>query len=212
VGVVEVVGAAAWSVLSRGGMHAIFFGLKRAHHGTLRVTRHVLAKMGLTAARFDMLYAIKSGARSGMLQSKLRRVLGVCRATVSRMLASLEALGLVTRSSSVFDRRQRRVALTTRGRWRIAYAHRHITRSGWAQLAVDSALGAEGSKYQWYDTDECIAATYLLDGMLGQLRRAFFDRAKLDYPWNPHMIDEIDPIDEALFELEDEEDDSSEGP
>ena len=183
-------------------MHAIFFGLKRAHHGTLRITRDVLARMGLTAARFDMLHAIKLRSKQGMLQSALRRALGVCRATVSRMLDSLEQLGLVTRTTYPHDRRQRLVALTTLGRWRIAYAHRHITRSGWAQLAVDSALGAVGSKYHWYEPEECIAVTGVLEGLLDQLRRAFFDRARLRYPWNPHHIDYVDPIDEALEELE----------
>ncbi len=183
-------------------MHAIFFGLKRAHHGTLRITRDVLARMGLTAARFDMLYAIKVRHKRGMRQSALRRTLGVCRATVSRMLASLEQLGLVTRKVDSLDTRQRLVKLTTLGRWRIAFAHRQITRSGWAQLAVDSALGAEGSKYRWYDADECVAATLLLEGMLDRLRHAFLDSAKLHYPWNPAYIDYVDPVDEALLEVE----------
>jgi DNA-binding MarR family transcriptional regulator len=132
----------------------------------------------------------------------LRRTLGVCRTTVSRMLASLESLGLVTRTAYAADRRQRLVRLTTLGRWRIAFAHRHITRSGWAQLAVDSALGAKGSKYHWYDPEECIAACSLLEGLLDQLRHAFRDRAKLEYPWNPHLVDEIDPFDEALYDPE----------
>jgi DNA-binding MarR family transcriptional regulator len=183
-------------------MHAIFFGLKRAHHGTLRVTRDVLARMGLTAARFDMLYAVKSRPKRGMRQSALRRALGVCRATVSRMLASLEQLGLVTRQVDSFDRRQRLVVLTTLGRWRIAFAHRHITRSGWAQLVVDSALGGEGSDSRWCDQEECIAATSRLERLLDRLRHAFFDRAKLHYPWNPHFIDYVDPIDEALFDAD----------
>ncbi len=187
-------------------MHAIFFGLKRAHHGTLRIARGVLAQMGLTAARFDMLYALKSRQRDGVPQRSLRSTLGVCRATVSRMLASLEELGLVTRKAHPIDRRQKVVTLTTLGRWRIAFAHRHLTRSGWAQLALDSALGAEGSKYRWYDQADCIAATSLLDGMLAQLRRAFYDCAKLDYPWNPALVDCIDPVDEALFEAEFEAD------
>jgi DNA-binding MarR family transcriptional regulator len=190
-------------------MHAIFFGLKRSHHGTLRITRSVLARMQLTAARFDMLHAIKVGPKFGMLQSALRRVLGVSRATVSRMLESLEQLGLVMRKWWPHERRQRWVELTTLGRWRIAYAHRHITRSGWAQLAVDSALGTEESnytfgtnEYHWYDQEECIAATWLLDGMLHRLRRAFFDGATLDYPWNPHCVEDFDEFYEALEELE----------
>ncbi len=190
-------------MLSGRRMHAIFFGVKRAHHGTLRITRGVLARMGLTAARFDMLYAVKSRGKRGILQSALRRTLGVCRATVSRMIASLEDLGLLMRKGHPRDRRQKLVELTTLGRWRIAFAHRHLTRSGWAQLAVDSALGAEGSKYRWYDADECLAATLLLDGLLNQLRHAFFDHATLDYPWSPSFIDEVDPIDEALLEEDD---------
>jgi hypothetical protein len=32
-------------------MNANFFGLKRTFHGTLRITRPSLAKLGLTAAR-----------------------------------------------------------------------------------------------------------------------------------------------------------------
>jgi DNA-binding MarR family transcriptional regulator len=164
-------------------MHTIFFGLKRAHHSTLRLTRSDLAKLGITAARFDLLYAVKQ-TRSGVMQSALRRALGVCRATVSRMLASLEKLGLVRRRVYAFDRRQKVVELTNRGRWRIARAHREFTLSGWAQLAVDSALGAEGQMYRWYDADDCREGTSLLDSLLGYVRRAFGDRATLDYPWD----------------------------
>jgi DNA-binding MarR family transcriptional regulator len=170
-------------------MHAVFFGLKRAHHGTLRITRDVLGRMGLTAARFDMLYAIKSRPRARMLQSTLARILGVCRATVSRMLASLEALGLVTRTADLYDRRQKLVNLTTLGQSRVAFAHEHLVGSGWAQLAVDSALCGDGSEYCWYLRAECVAATGRLDTMLGRLRRAFFDRARLDYPWNQDLDD-----------------------
>ena len=52
----------ARSVLSDPVMHAIFFGLKRAHHGTLRITRRALIALGLTAARFDLLYAVQDVA------------------------------------------------------------------------------------------------------------------------------------------------------
>ena len=40
-------------------MDAIFFGLKRAFHGSLRIARFALTALGLTAARFDMLYALE---------------------------------------------------------------------------------------------------------------------------------------------------------
>jgi DNA-binding MarR family transcriptional regulator len=174
-------------------MHTIFFGLKRAHHSTLALTRGVLKGMGLTAARFDMLFALKP-CRLGMLQSRLRRLLGVSRTTVSRMLTSLEQLGLLSRKRSWSDRRTRDVLLTPRGRSTIVSAHRALTRSGWAQLAVDSALGTSGA-YRWYREGDCIQATALLDGLLGQIRRAFLDRARLVYPWEPDYVGPWDVCD-----------------
>jgi DNA-binding MarR family transcriptional regulator len=187
----------AWAVLSRSIMHTVFFGLKRAHHATLGLTRHTLNRMGLTAARFDMLFALKD-SRLGMLQSRLRRLLGVSRTTVSRMLASLEQLGFLTRKRSWSDRRTRDVLLTPRGRATIVFAHRRLTRSGWAQLAVDTALGTDGA-YRWYREGDCIQATALMDGLLRQIRRAFCDRATLAYPWEP---DNVGPWDVCEFDFD----------
>jgi DNA-binding MarR family transcriptional regulator len=168
-------------------MHRIFFGLKRAHHGTLRATRKVLAAMGLTAARFDLLYAVKK-VRRGMIQSALRKVLGVSRATVSRMLASLEELGLVRRTPYEEDRRQKFVALTGKGWWRISRAHRHFTRSGWAQLAIDSALSGKYDDHRWCNEAACAEATGTLHATLEDVRRGFRDFATLDYPWGPDEL------------------------
>jgi DNA-binding MarR family transcriptional regulator len=169
-------------------MHAVFFGLKRAHHGTLRITRSVLGALGLTAARFDLLYAVMT-SREALVQSALRNLLGVSRATVSRMLASLEELGLVVRRVRESDRRQRFVALTAEGRSRIESAHCQLTRSGWAQLAVDSALCSDRyANYRWCDESECIEATGSLEAPLNRIRHAFHDRATLDYPWSPEDI------------------------
>ena len=168
-------------------MHAIFFGLKRAHHGTRRITRRVLAPLGLTAARFDLLYAVKK-KRRGMNQSALRKVLGVSRATVSRMLGSLEELGLVRRTVPTEDRRQKLVELTTKGRWRIAFAHRHLTRSGWAQLAIDTALAGQYTEYRWCDEAACSEATGSLQNMLADVRRGFYDFATLEYPSGPQEL------------------------
>ena len=182
-------------------MHAIFFGLKRAHHGTLRITRRILAALGLTAARFDLLYAVKKATRYGVNQSALRKVLGVSRATVSRMLASLEELGLVRRKVSTADRRQRWVTLTTKGRWRIAFAHRHLTRSGWAQLAIDSALEGDHAPFRWCDQAACLEATASLHVTLGRIRHGFYDFATLDYPSGPQeLITWFDYYDDDLLD------------
>jgi DNA-binding MarR family transcriptional regulator len=174
-------------MLSRSFVHSIFFGLKRAHHGALRITRKVLSALGLTAARFDLLYAVKRSSR-GVIQSALRRVLGVSRATVSRMLASLEELGLVRRMVWSEDRRQKLVELTTKGRWRIAFAHRHLTRSGWAQLAIDSALAGKHREYRWCDEAASLEACGALRAMLNDLREGFGDFATLDYPTGPQEL------------------------
>ena len=162
-------------------MNAIFFGLKRAYHGTLRIYRHALAKQGLTAARFDLLYAAREYRRNGVRQSSLRRALGVSAPTVSRMVASLEALGLIRRERLEHDRRQRLVLLTKAGRRCIHRAVVVFIRSGRAQLAVDSGLCPD----RWHDDWACLAATDACESTLNRFRHAYRDRAKLQYRWHP---------------------------
>ncbi len=165
------------------GMHAIFFGLKRAHHGVLRLTRTLLAGAGLTPARFDMMFALRS--RHGVSQRHLQRLLGVTRATVSKMLSSLEKLGFVARSVNPYDRRRKTVKLTAPGRMRFVQANMALRRSGWAQLAVESALGDGRLKYRWYDAQSCQLATSDTDGILSAFRRNYGDGATLVYPCGP---------------------------
>jgi DNA-binding MarR family transcriptional regulator len=119
------------------------------------------------------------------------------------MLASLEQLGLLTRKVSWSDRRTRDVNLTPRGRSLIVFAHRRLTRSGWAQLAVDSALGTDGA-YRWFSEGECIEATALMDGLLHQVRRGFRDRATLAYPWEPDNVGPWDVCDLDFDAAQDE--------
>jgi DNA-binding MarR family transcriptional regulator len=163
-------------------MNQVFFGLKRAFHATLRFGRRALTAMGLTAARFDLLYALYAGSgEMGVMQSRLRRILGVSAPVVSRMLKSLEALGLVVRERAPNDTRQRRVDLTAQGRARIGHAIRRMVRSGYVQLALDSAL-ARGS---WFDDDACFWAMCAIDDSLTAVRQGFGDGASLYYRWHP---------------------------
>jgi DNA-binding MarR family transcriptional regulator len=168
-------------------VNAIFFGLKRAWHGTLRIGRTTLRTLGLTAARFDLLYALTYEGRTrapAMRQSALRRVLGVSRPTVSRMLRSLEELGLIERRRSEVDRRQLDVQLTSKGWFRIRFAYRIVARSGWAQLALDCALGVdEKGEDRWHHEVHCLHAMNDVDETLMKIRRTFGDAATLDYPW-----------------------------
>src|SRR5882757_5085939 len=107
--------AQGWLVAGTGSralaMDKIFFGLKRAYYGTLRVTRRSLARIGLTAARFDLLYILEK-AGGQMPQREIQRALGVAGSTVSRMLRSLEDLGLVLREIMLEDHRRTWVELT----------------------------------------------------------------------------------------------------
>jgi DNA-binding MarR family transcriptional regulator len=150
----------------------------------------MLTAMGLTAARYDLLYALMK-RRSGIAQCKLQRKLGVSRATVSRMLGSLEKLGLVERRRDDVDRRRKYVTLTALGRARIVLAHKDLARSGWVQLAIDTALGGEGPQEPWY-RGPCEATMGALDHHLDALRRGFYDTGHLDYP---RWCQDFDPED-----------------
>jgi DNA-binding MarR family transcriptional regulator len=160
-------------------VHAILFGLKRAYQSTLRLTRRCLAQLGLTAARFDMLYAVRS-ARYGSDQTQLRRMLGVSGATVSRMLKSLEDLGLVSRERSTVDRRRRRVHITELGRKAMRRVEVGLVDSGHVSFAIACALTES-----WWDDTMAFLAVDALDSPLHRLRRAFLDDAWLVYPWHP---------------------------
>ncbi len=162
-------------------MHAVFFGLKRAFHSTLRQTRKTLAKIGLTAARFDLLFALHSNGKRGALQRELRRTLDVCASVVSRMLKSLEGLGYVERRRAFGDTRQRLVTLTPKGRGRLQRAIRQFLSWGYVQLALESVLAPDASS----DSCEGLAAVENAEGLLRLLRYGFGDSADLHYRWHP---------------------------
>jgi len=161
-------------------MHAVFFGLKRAFHRSLALTRPLLARFDFTPARFDMLYAIHR-FQYGLPQSALRRILGVTAPTVSRMLRSLEDLGFVVRARpSAGDMRQRIVTLTMEGLRRVRRVIRLALNSGLLALAVDSALAD-----RWYDEGDSFHETDTLVSALARMRTAYRDQADLYYPWHP---------------------------
>jgi DNA-binding MarR family transcriptional regulator len=158
-------------------MNTTFFGLKRAYHGTLRLTRRALARLGLTAARFDLLYIVLKHGRF-MVQRDLRAALGVAAPTVSRMLGSLEELGLLRREPLEEDLRQRSITLTKAGRECIQRAVGHFVGSGYAKLAVDSAICPE----HWHDALACSRASSAFEGTIQLVRDAYGDVATADYP------------------------------
>jgi DNA-binding MarR family transcriptional regulator len=162
-------------------MNAIFFGAKRAFQASLRITRPWLVRLGLTAARFDMLTAIWRHP-CGVFQRNLREMLGVTAPTISRMLRSLEELGLLTRERGLGgDKRQLHVTLTPAGLALIRRATRLLIDSGAAQLAVDCAL----TNNRAHDESLCFVEMARAESMLSLLRNAFRDIARLHYPWHP---------------------------
>ena len=165
-------------------VNAITFGTKRAFQGFLRVTRKPLAAMGLTAARFDVLWALLAvgrteGSSVGVWQSELRKMLGVTAPVVTRMLQSLERLGLVRRHRELrgVDRRQVCVWLTDAGKECIQQARGVMIRAMRKLVFVAICSG------QHRDPDKRLVHMDRLEGYLRSLRRKFGDRATLYYPW-----------------------------
>jgi DNA-binding MarR family transcriptional regulator len=172
-------------LLSAAAMNAIFFASKRAFHGVLRVTRKPLKSLGLTAARFDLLYALmpRKGEEpivNGKLQSNLRRLLGVSPSVVSRMLKSLENLGLVSRKCPANgpDRRQRWVSLTTAGIECIVAAYKMLVRASLRLVHEAICFGKhreEGARFIHMGQ---------LESYLNAMRTYYGDAARLFYPWH----------------------------
>jgi DNA-binding MarR family transcriptional regulator len=167
-------------------MNAIFFASKRAFHGVLRVTRKSLRGLGLTAARFDLLYALMPSRGEDLtirakLQSSLRRILGVSASVVSRMLQSLEKLGLVTRERPARrgDRRQRLVRLTAVGIECITAAHRMLLRAAKRLVCEAICFG----KHR--DARARFIHMAQLESYLNAMRAHYGDSARLSYPWHP---------------------------
>ncbi len=164
-------------------MNAHFFGAKRAFYATLRVARPALAELGLTPARFDLMYALLPAADQTFFrlrQSELRDVLGVSGATVCRMLRSLETLGFIKRRREESEKRQRIVELTKEGVARVRAVCDDLIDSDSVALALDSALGGE----RWLDRGYCFLEKDTADSVFRRIRHGFGDKATLTYRWH----------------------------
>jgi DNA-binding MarR family transcriptional regulator len=166
-------------------MNAHFFATKRAFHAILRITRKPLASFGLTAARYDMLYAICGGdlgpdePDSIVEQSELPGELGVHKSVVSRMLRSLEQIGLVSRRRCEGDRRQVWVELTEAGLARLRDAAQCLARASVRLLCMAICFG------RWRDPHERFRHMSAYESYLGVIRMKYGDCASLAYRWHP---------------------------
>ena len=92
-------------------MHSVLFSLKRAFHKSTTLGRMLLDDVELTPSRFDILHVLHGARSSFVLQSDLRRLLGVASTTLSRMLRALEERGFITRSRDRRDGKPGETAL-----------------------------------------------------------------------------------------------------
>ena len=119
-----------------------------------------------------------------MPRRELQRALGVAGSTVSRMLLSLEKLGLLLREVMLEDRRRIWVELTDAGRRCVRRAARLLIDSGRMQFAVESALCPD----RWQNETACLLAGAVCDRILRRLRYTYCDLATLHYPLVPDYV------------------------
>ena len=166
-------------------MNAITFATKRAFHAFLRITRKPLlgCAPGLTAARFDLMYVLWTGQglesfwNGTVLQSDVRRALGVSAPVVSRMLRALEQLGWVRRGPAQTDRRQREVTLTEAGVACIRGAHQALRRAVGKLVDVAICFGHHR------DRDRRFVHMETLESYLRTLGKGWGDTARLYFGW-----------------------------
>ncbi len=165
------------------GMNAIFFGLKRAHWGFVNRSRRWLVRWPhLTAARFDLLYALRGYRGLTVFQKHLRKKLGVCRPVLTRMLKSLVALGWVTRTRSTIDRRTYEICITAEGGKIIEAAYRRWVNSGRAMRWAHRALAG---KYGARDRERSFRRMEWFEDVLQNMREVFRAGGWVSYPWHP---------------------------
>ena len=157
-------------------MHPLTFGMKRMFLRSVAITRELTEQHHLTPARFDMLVAIRRG-RVGIIQRNVRWQLGVASPTVSRMMASLEALGYITRCKWPPDRRHRWVTLTELGRQVIDAAQGDLTYGPFGENVARALVSPQPDQRE--PTERAIAAARLLFRTVRDLSE---DTALLRYP------------------------------
>ncbi len=117
-----------------------------------------------------MMKAIRDGSTDGFVwQSLVRRALGVCAPTVSRMLKSLEELGFVVRKRVDYDKREIDVGLTEEGLRRFNEAVSALLLSGDMDRSFQGAVASD-----WSHREEHAAQAL---ERLDAIRTAFHDTA-----------------------------------
>jgi DNA-binding MarR family transcriptional regulator len=139
--------------------------------------------MGLTAARFDLLYVLLKHA-SPVGQRSIHRALGVTPPVVSRMLKSLRLLDLVKRERRPLDSREWLVSLTRHGRSVIrAAVHEFISRRRAERIVAEGLCPNIPAGLQ--RTNLAFVRMHALESLLDDLRAGFHAGGTLYCPWHP---------------------------
>jgi DNA-binding MarR family transcriptional regulator len=146
------------------------------HLRVVEIGKLLFAPYGLTPARFDMLRIVLVHEEHGVLQSRIRALLGVSGATVSRMLKALEALGFVTRKALAADRRNLLVALTGSGLAIMKHAMARYVDNGGAHRLARRGLG--------FDPKRAGPKLATLQRFLWSMRKVYADTAPFADPWS----------------------------
>jgi DNA-binding MarR family transcriptional regulator len=164
-------------------MHRVFFSVKRVHLRIVEVSKRLVMRFGLTPARFDMLRIVLIHAPDGVSQAKIRALLGVSAATVSRMLIALEKLGFIARDAWGYDARCLIVTLTDLGKKRVSDAMNALVEHPKAK--------AERMAQRGVDFEPKVAEPRLrvLQRALASMRRNYGDAAAFTDPWRTDPLD-----------------------
>ena len=168
-------------------MDPAFYGLKRAYHSTLRLSRRDFKELGNTAARMDILHALYNRGRPWkrpLWQSTLRRIIGyTARSTMTEILQALEKLLWIRRKRSEDDRRQLEVELTAMGRNELQWAYARFD-YGWPLVgpswATDWGPTTDAEDEAWY---AFVGKARRLDKILLDVRFALRDTGSVRYLW-----------------------------
>jgi DNA-binding MarR family transcriptional regulator len=172
-------------------MHATTFALKRAHLVSLTMLRGHLkpfARLGITPARADLLNLIRVTYPYPLRQCDIAKRLGLSRATISRMLIRLEAMGLVRRHVPWgSDRRRKQVSLSREGDARLRIVVNHIMNAGVVdrtlQRVFQAAPGEMRRSHTGLFTDLRTYATRLGDTSQSLYLAHIIGERRKRWPW-----------------------------
>jgi len=165
-------------------MHFTYFSVKRLFLCAMhKVQIPMLRRVGLTPARFDVLYMLyrePAWSCDGTRQRDLWKALGVSRATICKMVTLLERLGFVTRRRWTHKRVY--VAMTALGRavmWR-ALRFLRMRRHGPLERTTHSIFVKK-----WWCEGACLEELETFQLYIERILDTLSDSSTHYYPWHP---------------------------